>query len=1040
MDIKKFLSVLGFTENRNNIFSRVYSTGTEIAVDLSGQGRIAYPKAMIVERANIKHLMNEENMVHLSCVDRLLKLGYKPENIILEKTWPLGHREKGALDVQVLHGNGKSFLMIECKKPSEYEKEKRKMFNDGSQLFSYYQQDKDTELLCLYTSFLENAKIILAYAIVKITDNIRKASSKNEAFENWRPQYFESKGIFDIEENEGLYQLNTSKRKQHLKTLTGEDGGRIYNRFAEILRKNVVSDKTNAYNKMFNLFLCKIVDESEKKNEDVLDFQWNDNEKNEDVLLRLTNLYKKGMKEYLNLNISDVSIEDLEKELGYSNHENIKKLFIKQKLYTSNEFAFKEVFDKNTFDLNCVVVKEVVKLLEDYKIKYELKQQFLGDFFEKLLNTGIKQEAGQFFTPAPLASFICKSLLIEKIIGNKIKNSEKYFLPYVIDYASGSGHFLTEIMQEINEIVKKIKAEEIKNQNSLDLFDQTKFNMLWAKDYIYGIEKDYRLAKTTKVATYLNGDGDARIICGDALDNFYHSNEYVEKLKTQIETETDIQNFDIVVSNPPYAVNGFKTNIPNGKKSFGDLFSQFDDKSTEIEVLFIKRTKQLLKNGGVAGIILPTSLLINNKEIYTAAKKILLDNFEIKGIVKLGNNTFMATNVKTAIFFLKKRQDKSAKIRKEIEGAIQNKNDVKISNIEDAISRFLEYAYKNLKFNEYIELFNKRKFEEAMIEDKYKKIFDFYFENNNLKNDLHAIFVENEIEKMLYFIQTFNSKCIISAAPLGKEEEKEYLGYEFKDRKGHEGITISKLGGKLFSPQKINDENKINFYIRKNFDNEDIEIKEKLRELMWQKRICAMIDFNTSNFSISINVNRVFKLRATKGRMKRLKDVLTEERGYVAESGMKPYIEIGDLEKNQVFEYDIGNKRKASRKGSIRVPRNTLIISRVRPNLKKITITQEETYLNKGAFVRFKLPEEENLRSYVVEFLKQDYLYNYLASVCKDFDYPKAEERDFKNFEIPLPKDDLVLKDIMKKLQAVESKKDKKTIFESELGLIERLD
>ena len=33
--------------------------------------------------------------------------------------------------------------------------------------------------------------------------------------------------------------------------------------------------------------------------------------------------------------------------------------------------------------------------------------------------------------------------------------------------------------------------------------------MLWAREYIYGIEKDYRLAKTTKISTFLNGDGDA---------------------------------------------------------------------------------------------------------------------------------------------------------------------------------------------------------------------------------------------------------------------------------------------------------------------------------------------------------------------------------------------------------------------------------------------------------------------------------------------------------------------------------------------------
>ena len=116
--------------------------------------------------------------------------------------------------------------------------------------------------------------------------------------------------------------------------------------------------------------------------------------------------------QYLNLKISSVDIEKIDKQLKNlatdKEKEIIKQMFIEQKLYTSNDFAFKEVFDKKTFDFNCVVVKEVVKLLERYKIKYETKQQFLGDFFEKLLNTGIKQEQGQFFTPSPLTSFISK--------------------------------------------------------------------------------------------------------------------------------------------------------------------------------------------------------------------------------------------------------------------------------------------------------------------------------------------------------------------------------------------------------------------------------------------------------------------------------------------------------------------------------------------------------------------------------------------------------------------------------------------------------
>jgi len=46
-----------------------------------------------------------------------------------------------------------------------------------------------------------------------------------------------------------------------LKPIRQEDASIIFNSFLEILRKNTVSDKPNAFNKIFTLFLCKIHDE-----------------------------------------------------------------------------------------------------------------------------------------------------------------------------------------------------------------------------------------------------------------------------------------------------------------------------------------------------------------------------------------------------------------------------------------------------------------------------------------------------------------------------------------------------------------------------------------------------------------------------------------------------------------------------------------------------------------------------------------------------------------------------------------------------------
>jgi len=587
------------------------------------------------------------------------------------------------------------------------------------------------------------------------------------------------------------------------------------------------------------VFLCKIVDEYEKSDNQELEFQWKEGETNEDVLLRLNNLYKRGMEQYLDLKISSVDIDEISDLLNSlkteKDKEEIKKLFIEQKLYTSNDFAFKEVFDKNTFDLNCIVVKEVVKLLEKYKIRYETKQQFLGDFFEKLLNTGIKQEQGQFFTPVPIAQFISKSLPVWEIIKERNNNNEIHILPYCMDYASGAGHFLTEIMEEVNQKIEdKIDDKFIKNGRAKKEYNSYKNNFDWAKEYIYGIEKDYRLAKTTKISTFLNGDGDATIICGDGLDNFYESKDYKKRLKIT-ENNKEINNFDIIISNPPYSVSGFKTTINNGKDSF-DLYDNFTDKSKEIECLFIERTKQLLRNNGVAGIILPSSIL-SNTGIYSKVRELILENFEIKAIVEMGANTFMATGINTVILFLKRVENRKTNIIYYIEKVISEEKDLTINGIKEPISKFLKTNYK-ISFQDFISLLKNKpndKIKNLDIFKAYKKLFNkqqeiktlikkIDFKNlskieqgEKLDKELYKFIIKSEKEKLIYFILTYGKKVVISNTPANKKQETRFLGYKFSNRRGYEGINIFKLGGRLYNPKDLEDKSKVNYHILQNF-------------------------------------------------------------------------------------------------------------------------------------------------------------------------------------------------------------------------------
>ena len=355
-----------------------------------------------------------------------------------------------------------------------------------------------------------------------------------------------------------------------------------------------------------------------------------------------------------------------------------------------------------------IVVREVVELLQPYQIRYGHKQQFLGDFFELLLSTSIKQEAGQYFTPVPIAKFIISSLPIRELIKQKIENDETYFLPHVIDYAAGSGHFLTEAMDEIQSIIETIdkKNQRPSVKSKLTSWQASPFD--WAYDFIFGIEADYRLVKTAKVSCFLNGDGLANVIHADGLDNFQTSTEYKGKLKeVSKDNPKDNGQFDILVANPPYSVSAFKNTLKNGEQSF-DLYNRLTDNSSEIECLFIERAKQLLKPGGWAGIILLSSIL-SNSGIYTDAREIILKYFNIKAITEFGSNTFMATDTNTVTLFLERKANNEwKKIEQAIKTFFVKPKEATVNGIEKAFSKYLAEVFEDIELRDYITLVNKK--------------------------------------------------------------------------------------------------------------------------------------------------------------------------------------------------------------------------------------------------------------------------------------------------------------------------------------------
>ncbi|MDR1864128.1 MAG: type I restriction enzyme HsdR N-terminal domain-containing protein, partial [Bacteroidales bacterium] len=210
MDNKKIISALNFLpkENTSDVFEKKYADGYTIQVDFANN-RIFYGDRIKYDSSTTQNFSQPENFVVLECVNRLLDKGYKPENIILEKTYPAGHGTSGRLDICVTRDDGSEYLLIECKTyGKEFDKEFARMKRDGGQLFTYFKFGNKADLLMLYASELQDNEIVFRNEIVKIEDDYRtgdvkdfyekwnKLSKDNGVFDAWvKPYNFESKAL-----------------------------------------------------------------------------------------------------------------------------------------------------------------------------------------------------------------------------------------------------------------------------------------------------------------------------------------------------------------------------------------------------------------------------------------------------------------------------------------------------------------------------------------------------------------------------------------------------------------------------------------------------------------------------------------------------------------------------------------------------------------------------------------------------------------------------------------------------------------------------
>lgn len=338
----------------------------------------------------------------------------------------------------------------------------------------------------------------------------------------------------------------------------------------------------------------------------------------------------------------------------------------------------------------------------------------------------------------------------------------------------------------------------------------------------------------------------------------------------------------MLIANPPYSVKGFLETLSDKSKNTYKLFNDDINMETNnsIECFFCERANQILNDNAKAAIILPSSIL-NKDSIYKNTREILFQNFDFIAIVELGNQTFGATGTNTIILFLRKKetfkqenhlisQDYSL-IKERIEAENLKDNESFYQNYLNTYCDFRKFdkeLYSNFlngnldsklaeleAFKDYRNAFRQTSDYKKLKESKiYKESED----KQSLEDKAFLAYAQAiEKDKLLYFSLSLNQEVLIIKSPSDIKEQKKFLGYEWSNRKGDEGLKElhEPYLSPLFERGNPQNETKLNTLICKAFLKTLSDIPKDLQGYASKARLIDMMDFEKVEFNKAISLN-----------------------------------------------------------------------------------------------------------------------------------------------------------------------------------------
>ncbi|EAI9012078.1 restriction endonuclease, partial [Campylobacter coli] len=406
-------------------------------------------------------------------------------------------------------------------------------------------------------------------------------------------------------------------------------------------------------------------------------------------------------------------------------------------------------------------------------------------------------------------------------------------------------------------------------------------------------------------------------------------------------------------------------------------------------------------------------------------REILFQNFDFIAIVELGNQTFGATGTNTIILFLRKKetfkqenhlisQDYSL-IKERIEAENLKDNESFYQNYLSAYCDFRKFdkeLYSNFlngnldsklteleAFKDYRNAFRQTSDYKKLKESKiYKESKD----KQDLEDKAFLAYAQAiEKDKLLYFSLSLNQEVLIIKSPSDIKEQKKFLGYEWSNRKGDEGLKElhEPYLSPLFERGNPQNETKLNTLIYKSFLNTLDVIPQELQIYATKARLVDMMDFEKVEFNKAISLNPSNSTQSemsnpfanSKYELVRLVEIenIKIQKG---QNITQKLAKIGNI------KVVAGGKDYAYFHNDFNRNENTITISASGANAGYVNFWKEKIFASDCTTIN--LP---NLK--VIQFIYYVLKCNqkYIMSLARGAAQPHVYPKDIENIKIPLP-------------------------------------